>query len=546
MKKLITLILGITLVYSCSTSSDGNGNSTTTVVPIAPSSLTGTVASTTQINLSWTDNSTNEIGFKIERKTGTENYAVVGTTTADITTFNNSGLSPNTTYKYRVYSNNAVGNSLTYSNELTLTTINTIIIPTLITTVASSISNTTAISGGTISSDGGATITARGIVWGTSSSPTTILPTKTSDGTGIGSFTSAISGLTSNITYYIRAYATNSVGTAYGNEYSFTTTASILPTITTTALSSITTTTAVSGGSISSDGGALITAKGVCWSTGSSPSIALSTKTINGGGTGTFSSTISGLLTNSTYYIRAYATNSVGTAYGNQYSLTTAINVPGPNVTDIDGNVYQSVSNCNQTWTKTNLNVSKYRDGYIIPQITNQTDWNNLTTGAWCYYDNDPVNGAIYGKLYNWYAVAGIYDAASLANPSLRKQFSPSGWHVPSQTEFLNLSICFGGNTISGDKVKEAGTTHWANPTGATNISGFTALPGGFRSGQGGVYNIINFGGRWWCSEESAPTHALFVNLSTLHLVNNTSYFSPGTGEVSHKGYGYSVRLVKD
>ena len=543
MKKLITLILGIALVYSCSTSSDGNGNSTTTVVPIAPSSLTGTVASSTQINLSWTDNSTNETGFKIERKTGTENYAVVGTTAADITTFNNSGLSPNTTYKYRVYSNNAVGNSLTYSNELTLTTINTIIIPTLITTVASSISNTTAISGGTISSDGGATITARGIVWGTSSSPTIILPTKTSDGTGIGSFTSAISGLTSNTTYYIKAYATNSVGTAYGNEYSFTTTASILPTITTTALSSITTTTFVSGGTISSDGGALITAKGVCWSTGSSPSIALSTKTINGGGTGTFSSTIS-VLANSTYYIRAYATNSVGTAYGNQYSLTTSINVPGPNATDIDGNVYQSVSNCNQTWTKTNLNVSKYRDGHIIPQITNQTEWRNLTTGAWCYYNNDPVNGAIYGKLYNWYAVAGIYDAASLANPSLRKQLSPSGWHVPSQTEFLNLELCFGGSYISGDKLKEAGTTHWINPTLATNISGFTALPGGDRGGHTGLSNSLYYEGIWWSSYEYSTTYGKAWSLS-IFQGDTTSYFG-SVGTTGYKGYGYSVRLVKD
>jgi uncharacterized protein (TIGR02145 family) len=544
MKKIITLILGITLVYSCSTSSDGNGNSNTTVVPVAPSNLTGTVASSTQINLSWTDNSSNETGFKIERKTGTENYAVIGTTTADITTFSNSGLSPNTTYKYRIYSNNAVGNSLTYSNELPLTTINTIIIPTLITTAASSISNTTAVSGGTISSDGGASITARGIVWSTSSSPTIILPTKTSDGTGIGSFTSAISGLTSNTPYYIRAYATNSVGTAYGNEYSFTTTASILPAITTTALSSITTTTAVSGGSISSDGGALITAKGVCWSTGSSPSIALSTKTINGGGTGTFSSTISGLLANSTYYIRAYATNSVGTAYGNQYSLTTSINVPGPNATDIDGNVYQSVSNCNQTWTKTNLNVSKYRDGYIIPQITNQTEWNNLTTGAWCYYDDDPVNGATYGKLYNWYAVAGIYDAASLANPSLRKQLSPSGWHVANNEEFRNLSICFGGNTISGDKLKETGTTHWNHPTGATNISGFTALPGGSRTGQGGVYQVINFMGEWWGSGEASTTNALSTYLNTINTANNTSDFYPGM--VAHKRSGFSVRLVKD
>ena len=221
MKKIFTLILGITLAYSCSTSSDGNGNSTTTVVPIAPSNLTGTVASTTQINLSWTDNSTNETGFKIERKTGSGTYAVVGTTATDVTTFSNTGLTPSTTYTFRVYSNNAVGNSLTYSNELTLTTANVINLPTLTTTAVSSITQTTSSSGGTISSDGAAVITARGVCWSTSTNPTIALTTKTTDGTGIGAFTSNITGLSANTTYYVKAYATNSVGTAYGNEVSF-------------------------------------------------------------------------------------------------------------------------------------------------------------------------------------------------------------------------------------------------------------------------------------------------------------------------------------
>ena len=223
MKKIFTLILGITLAYSCSTGSDENGNSNTTVVPVAPSNLTGTVASTTQINLSWTDNSTNETGFKIERKTGTGVYTVVGTTTTDITTFSNTGLSPNTTYTYRVYAFNAVGNSLTYTNEVTLTTTALLALPTLTTTAVSSITQTTSLSGGTISSDGGAAIAARGVCWSTTNNPTIALTTKTIDGTGIGAFTSNITGLSANTTYYVRAYATNSVGTAYGNEGSFTT-----------------------------------------------------------------------------------------------------------------------------------------------------------------------------------------------------------------------------------------------------------------------------------------------------------------------------------
>lgn len=221
MKKLITLILGISLIYSCSTSSDENGN--TTVAPAPPSNLTGTVASTTQINLSWTDNSTSESGFKIERKTGTNAYVVIGTTATDIATFNDSGLTPSGTYTYRVYSHNSAGNSPSQTNEVTLTTTALSTLPTLTTTAVSSITQTTASSGGNISNDGGAAITGRGVCWSTSVNPTIALSTKTTDGTGIGAFTSNITGLTANATYYVRAYATNSVGTAYGNEISFTT-----------------------------------------------------------------------------------------------------------------------------------------------------------------------------------------------------------------------------------------------------------------------------------------------------------------------------------
>jgi hypothetical protein len=183
MKKIFTLILGITLAYSCSTSSDGNGNSTTTVVPVAPSNLTGTVASTTQINLSWTDNSTNETGFKIERKTGSGTYAVVGTTATDVTTFSNTGLTPSTAYTYRVYAYNVVGNSLASTNEVTLTTNALLALPILTTSAVSSITQTSSSSGGTISSDGGAAITARGVCWSTTTNPTIALTTRTTDGT---------------------------------------------------------------------------------------------------------------------------------------------------------------------------------------------------------------------------------------------------------------------------------------------------------------------------------------------------------------------------
>ena len=321
-----------------------------------------------------------------------------------------------------------------------------------------------------------------------------------------------------------------------------------LPTLTTSTISSIAANTAASGGTISSDGGAAITARGVCWSTSANPTIALSTKTNNGAGTGSFVSNITGLTGNTTYYVRAYATNSEGTAYGTQLSFITLPNsfVTGPNVTDIDGNIYASITNCSQTWIQRNLNVSKYSDGTPIPQVTDPTQWANLTTGAWCYYNNDTANGNIYGKLYNWYAVAGIYNAASAANVALRKKLAPAGWHVNTIEDWEQLSECLGGGSAAGGKLKstgtlQAGTGLWRDPNiDANNESGFTAIPGGEREVSNGTFYSISYVGFWWCSSEyiEIPNTAIYRNLNY-----DTGDFS---GAISQKGMGYSVRCVKD
>ena len=436
MKKLFSLIVAI-IILSCSTSDDSNGNSATTVVPVPPTNLIGTVASPTQINLTWTDNSTNETGFKIERRTGSENYAIVGNANADILTYSDTGLLPSTTYIYRIYSYNSAGKSPTYSNEVTVKT--TAVIATISTAAVSSITQTTSTSGGTITNDGGATITARGVCWSTSANPTIALATKTSDGSGAGAFTSAITVLKANTTYYVRAYAINSVGTAYGNEVIFT-------------------------------------------------------------------------------------------------SLQSIINILGPNITDIDGNVYASVTNCGQTFTKQNLNVSKYSDGTPIPQVTDPTAWAKLTTGAWCYYANNTANGITYGKLYNWNAVAGIYNSASATNPALRKKLAPIGWHIPNDSEWTQFIDCLGGSTVAGGKMKSTGTTLWQSPnTGATNESGFTGLPGGFR--YSASYEGIGSDGIWWSSSEA--------NLSAWAFFLGNGYGNM-YGDNNSKEFGYSVRCIKD
>jgi uncharacterized protein (TIGR02145 family) len=157
-----------------------------------------------------------------------------------------------------------------------------------------------------------------------------------------------------------------------------------------------------------------------------------------------------------------------------------------------------------QVWQSTNLDVATYRDGTPIPQVTDPTALANLTTGAWCYYNNDPANGTIYGKLYNWYAVAGIHDN----DPNTpNKILAPQGWHIPTDAEWTTLTTFLGGQSVAGGKMKEIGTSHWRSPnTGATNSSGFTGLPAGLWNSNGFIF--IGIFSVWWSSSDLNQTYA--------------------------------------
>jgi uncharacterized protein (TIGR02145 family) len=196
-------------------------------------------------------------------------------------------------------------------------------------------------------------------------------------------------------------------------------------------------------------------------------------------------------------------------------------------VTDIDGNVYNTVTIGTQLWLKENLKVTHYNNGDSILNVVNDAAWSVLTTGAFCNYENDPAFVNSYGRLYNWYA---LNDSRNIA---------PEGWHIATDAEWTTATNLLGGDPIAGGKLKEVGTTHWLSPnTGATDEVGFTALPGGYRSAVG-VYLGIGWIGSWWCSTESGVSEAWARGIFNDNIqVDRGGYYE--------KKIGFSVRCVKN
>jgi len=530
--------------------------------------------------------------------------------------------------------------NLTATSQVTVTV--TADAPTVTTADISEITDTSATGGGNVTDDGGVDVTARGVVWGEASGPTIENNDGfTEDGTGTGEFTSSLTNLTANTTYYVKAYATNSQGTAYGVEKSFTTTGGTLPTVVTGIVQNVTNNSAECiNNNITDDGGEPVTARGLVWGTMFEPTLENNEgfRLEGGMGTGTFSVTMESLSRVTDYYVRAYATNSAGTAYGLSTYFKTLPDPPTVNTADItnisahiatgggevidDGGadaVYvgivwstspnPDINNYEGFWSSMGNPFEAFLSGldpettYYVRAFANNsgalyvygeektfttsaftvqtgsftdtrdnTVYNTVTTngqtwmaenlaylpevcasdaqcGYWVYdYQGTDVDEAKLTSNYSTYGV--LYDFETAQN------VCPAGWHLPSDEEwaFLEMNLGMDYNTAlygdiirgtdEGGKLKETGTTHWAYPNlGASNISQFTALPGGERDGlnNNNVFQYLGSNSYFWTSTN---TGSLVVsrNLSSGGARIGRSYDGPdGRGK-----NGMSVRCVQN
>lgn len=329
-----------------------------------------------------------------------------------------------------------------------------------------------------------------------------------------------VTGLTPGTNYHFRIKAVNSLGTSYGNDMTFTTLGQIPDAITLEACC-VSATGATLRGRVNPN---YLTTT-VTFEYGQTVSYGNSVNaipsTITGNSNINVTASLSDLVTGVTYHFRVKASNSIGTTYGNDLTFT-------PLITDIDGNKYNIVTIGNQVWLSENLKATRYNDGTSIPLITANQDWYTATDGAFCWYNNDIAYKATYGALYNWYAVK-------------TGRICPTGWHVPSDSEWTTLINYLGGPNVAGGKLKESGFEHWKFPnTEATDESKFDALPGGFRNvyNEPGNFRDIGEYGYWWSGTAIDQDYVWYRGLyyNSGEVLRNS--FSPKTG--------FSVRCIKN
>lgn len=296
-------------------------------------------------------------------------------------------------------------------------------------------------------------------------------------------------------------------------------TESTIPELTTVSPFLIASKTAMSGGNIIAEGGSLIVNKGICLSTTNQNPTTSDITYNEGRGAESFTTYIGNLLPDVTYYIRAYATNGVGTGYGNPLSFKTI------SATDIDGNKYLAVAIGNQIWMTENLKVTRLNDGSTISNITDNTAWGNTKSAGYCWYNNDMTTYKEFAPLYNWYAVSS-------------GKLAPQGWHIPSSSDWGTLINYLGGSTGAGGDLKDGNSLHWTSYyNGGHSPCGFSAYGGGSRDNSG-VFANNKVYGYWWYAGENDANTAWSLKVEG---ISPRAYF-----QANNKSYGLSVRCIKD
>jgi uncharacterized protein (TIGR02145 family) len=424
-------------------------------------------------------------------------------------------LEPGTTYYVRAWAENECG--VGYGEVLNFTTLD-VVLPEVTTDSISGIEALQATCHYTVVNDGGGTLKNRGICW--DYDPDVNLEkenVKKAEGYGyVGTYAVAMTNLEAGMTYYVRAYATNETGVAYGEELSFTTLSLDLAEITTVKPASISPFSAIIGGVISYDGGTTVTERGICFATHTTPTIA-DTKVTRGMGPGWFVATAENLTPNTTYYVRAYATNGDGTAYGEEYSFTTRNNpstfVCGESaVEDYDGNKYPTVALGSQCWMGSNLRVTHYSDGTELEKRVNPSGSANYDKKRYTNCNTAFPDSPEFGYVYSFAAVLNAavsgQDAGSTANPSGIQGICPTGWHVPSAAEYSQMfsyisshNLCPEAYPSSVSKAVSS-TVGWIKGTGLNepkpgaisyepelnNTSGLNFYPTGMLTGSSSTF----------------------------------------------------------
>ena len=408
------------------------------------------------------------------------------------------GLTAHTTYYVRAYAINSAG--ISYGNELTFTTAAE---PPMVTTLqVTNISQNAALGGGNVTHDGGAAVTNRGICWSTDHNPT-VNDSHASGGAGTGVFTANMTGLTANTTYYVRAYATNNSGTAYGEEVSFRTTQNLsAPSVTTSNVSNITETTALGGGNVMNDGGATVTERGICWSTEHNPTTNDNHAT-NGSGTGSFTVEMANLNPNTTYYVRAYAINSVGTSYGEEVNFSTTSYLFAPTVATLP------VINISETTATGRGNVTDDGGATVTERGVCWSTSNNNPTIA----DSHASSGSGIGEFQ-----------VSLTELTALMTYYVRAYAINSQGTSYGEVVTF--TTLPNYTIPSVTTV------AVTDITNSTALGGGIVTDDGGLPNTER--GICWSTyhnptiNDNYASNGLGMGSYTVNMTNltvNTTYY---------------------